>query len=125
MLIPQRLRSCGLVVILVAIPMFPLTAQSPPPTPPPSNNRIEPEQNPLIGLAVFASDGTNVGTVDSVAGEPDGRITAINVRTGGFLGFGTKVVAIPEGKFQRTGSNVHVALTAEELSKLPAIKEQT
>src|ERR1700680_3585950 len=105
--IPKRLRSCGLVVILAAIPMFPLAAQSPPPTPPPSNNRIEPEQNPLIGFAVFASDGTKFGTVDSVDGEPDGRITAINVRTGGFLGFGTKVVAIPEGKFQRTGSSVH------------------
>jgi hypothetical protein len=76
-------------------------------------------------LAVFASDGTKVGTIDSVDGEPDGRITAINVRTGGFLGFGTKVVAVPEGQFERTGSSVHVALTAEELSKLPAIKEQT
>jgi hypothetical protein len=76
-------------------------------------------------LAVFASDGTKVGTIDSVDGEPDGRITAINVRTGGFLGFGTKVVAVPEGKFERTGSSVRVALTAEELSKLPAINEQT
>lgn len=125
MLIPRRLRSCGLVAMLAAIPMFPLAAQSPPPTPPPSKVRIGPEQNPMIGLAVFASDGTKVGTIDSVDGEPDGRITAINVRTGGFLGFGTKLVAVPEGKFQRTGSRVHVALTAEELSKLPAIKEQT
>jgi sporulation protein YlmC with PRC-barrel domain len=123
--IPQRLRSCGLIVILAAIPMVPLAAQSPPPTPPPSNDRVVPEQNPLIGLAVFASDGTKVGTVDSVDGEPDGRITAINVRTGGFLGFGTKVVVVPEGKFERTGNRVHVALTAEELSKLPAIEEQT
>jgi sporulation protein YlmC with PRC-barrel domain len=125
MLIPRRLRSCGLIVILAAVPIFPLAAQSPPPTPPPSDSRIEPQLNPLIGLAVFASDGTKVGTIDSVDGEPDGRITAINVRTGGFLGFGTKVVAVPEGQFERTGSSVHVALTAEELSKLPAIKEQT
>lgn len=125
MLIPQRLRSCGLVVILAVIPVVPLAAQSPPPTPPPFSDRIGPEQNPLIGLVVFASDGTKVGTVDSVDGEPDGRLTAINVRTDGFLGLGTRVVAVPEGKFQRTGGSVHVALTAEELSKLPAIKEQT
>jgi sporulation protein YlmC with PRC-barrel domain len=105
--------------------MAPLAAQSPPPIPLPSNDRIAPAPNPLIGLAVFASDGSKVGTIDSVDGEPDGRITAINVRTGGFLGFGTKVVAVPEGKFERTGSSVRVALTAEELSKLPAIKEQT
>jgi hypothetical protein len=125
MLIPQRLRSFGLVVILAVIPMVPIAAQSPPATPPPSDNRSGPELNPLIGLAVFASDGTKVVTIDSVDGEPDGRITAINVRTGGFLGFGTKVVAVPEGKFERTGSSVRVALTAEELSKLPAINEQT
>jgi len=125
MLTPRRLRSCGLVVMLAAIPMFPLAAQSPPPTPPPSNGRLGPEQNPMIGLAVFASNGTKVGTIDSVDGETDGSITAINVRTGGFLGFGTKVVAVPEGKFQRTGNSVHVALTPEELSKLPAIQEQT
>ena len=125
MLIAQRLRTRGVVVILAVIPMVPLAAQSPPPTPPPATGRVGPEQNPLVGLAVFASDGTKVGTVDSVDGEPDGRLTAINVRTGGFLGFGTKVVAVPEGKFQRTRSSVHVALTAEELSKLPAINEQT
>jgi hypothetical protein len=123
MLFPQRLRSCGLVAILAVIPMVPLAAQSPPATPPPSDGRSGPELNPLIGLAVFAFDGTKVGIIDSVDGEPDGRITAINVRTGGFLGFGTRVAAVPEGKFQRTGSTVRIALTAEELSKLPAIKE--
>jgi hypothetical protein len=53
----------------------------------------------LIGLAVFSSDGSKVGTVDSVDGQPDGKITATNIKVGGFLGFGTKVVAIPEGKF--------------------------
>ena len=72
---------------------------------------------------VTTSFGSAIGIIDSVDGEPDGRITAINVRTGGFLGFGTKVVAVPEGKFQRTGSTVRIASTAEELSKLPAIKE--
>ena len=123
MLIPQRLRSCGLMVVLAVIPLCPIAAQSPPPNPPSAVGRIGPEQNPLVGLAVFASDGSKVGTIDSVDGEPDGRITAINVRTGGLLGFGTRVVAVPEGKFHRTGSSVHVALTAEELSQLPVIKE--
>jgi hypothetical protein len=45
-------------------------------------------KNPLIGLAVVSSDGKRVGTVDSIDGEPDGRITAINFTTGGFLGLG-------------------------------------
>jgi sporulation protein YlmC with PRC-barrel domain len=84
-----------------------------------------PTQDPLIGLAVFSSDGNKLGTVDSVDGEPDGKISAINIRTGGFLGFGMRVVAIPEGKFQRVGQFVQIALTAEEIGKLPALKDLT
>ena len=61
--------------------------------------------------------------VDSVDGEPDGRITAINITTGGFLGFGTWVVAIPGDKFQRKGAIVHVDFTADEVAKLPAVKK--
>jgi sporulation protein YlmC with PRC-barrel domain len=42
----------------------------------------------LIGLAVFSSDGNKVGMVDSIDAQPDGKITAIHIKTGGFLGFG-------------------------------------
>jgi hypothetical protein len=32
-------------------------------------------QNPLIGLRVFSSDGKEVGMVEGVDGEPDGKIS--------------------------------------------------
>jgi hypothetical protein len=35
-----------------------------------------------------------------VAGSPDGKISAINITTPGFLGFGAKVVRFPRGKFR-------------------------
>ena len=63
--------------------------------------------------------------MDSIDGQPDGKVTAINIRTGSFLGFGTKLVAIPEGKFQRAGDIVQIGMTAEEVSKLPTIKDDT
>jgi sporulation protein YlmC with PRC-barrel domain len=135
MLILKRVRQFGLVTVLATIPLVPLAAQTPYSAPPgpgmqlpkaaPTTRPADPVQNPLIGLAVFSSDGNKVGTVDSVDGEPDGKITAINIKVGGFLGFGTKVVVIPEGKFQRAGAIVRIGMTAEDISKLPAVKDQT
>ena len=75
--------------------------------------------------AVFSSDGTKLGNVQSVVTAPDGKVTAIHIKSGGFLGFGGKLVAIPEGKFTRSGENVQLGMTAEEVSKLPETKEQS
>lgn len=81
--------------------------------------------NPLVGQAVFSSDGTKLGTVHSVNAEPDGKVKAIHVKSGGFLGIGGKLVAIPEGKFTRAGENIQLVMTADEVSKLPGVKEQS
>ena len=81
--------------------------------------------NPMIGLAVFSSDGTKLGNVQNVVSAPDGKVTAIHIKSGGFLGFGGKLVSIPEGKFTRSGENVQLGMTAEEVSKLPETKEQS
>ena len=81
--------------------------------------------NPLIGLAVFSSDGSKLGTVHSVSAEPDGKVKAIRLKTGGFLGFGGKMVQIPDGKFTKSGDNIQLGLTADEVSKLPEVKEQS
>lgn len=80
--------------------------------------------NSLVGLAVFSSDGNKMGTVHSVSAAPDGSVKAINLKTGGFLGFGGKLVAIPEGRFTKSGGNIQLGITADEVSKLPEIKEQ-
>jgi PRC-barrel domain protein len=81
--------------------------------------------NPLVGLAIFSSDGSKLGTVHSVTSAPDGKVTAIQFKTGGFLGIGGKLVAVPEGKFTRAGENIQLGMTSDEVSKLPAVKEQS
>jgi hypothetical protein len=81
--------------------------------------------NPLIGLAVFSSDGSKLGSVHSVSAAPDGKVKAINIKTGGFLGIGGKLVAIPDGKFTRAGDNVQLGMSADEVSKLPEVKDQS
>ena len=74
---------------------------------------------PQQGMAVFSSDGHNVGTVKSVDATPDGRISAINVLSGGFMGFGGRVFTVPEERFGLVGTVVRIRLTAEEVQKLP------
>ena len=73
---------------------------------------------PQPGMVVLSSDGKRVGTVESFDGTQDGR-KVVNVATSGFLGFGTRLVAIPEGKFRMAGTVVRVTFTADEVSKLP------
>jgi hypothetical protein len=96
-----------------------------PQTPPASKPVTAPAKvHPLIGLAVFSADGTKLGAVNSVASGADGKVTAIHIKTGTFLGFGGKLVAIPDGKFTRKGENVQLGMTAEEVSALPEVKGQ-
>ena len=84
-----------------------------------------PAKNPLIGLAVFSSDGSKLGSVQSIDAGPDGKVKAIRFKTGGFLGFGGKFVEIPEGKFTKSGDNVQLGMTSDEVSKLPEVKNQS
>jgi hypothetical protein len=148
MLNVRQVRRIGVAAVLVSIPMLQASAQtdsptSPAPAPPsvsPPVTRPDPvtptrpmdksatapaKVNPLVGLAVFSADGSKMGTVHSVSMGPDGKATAIRIRTGGFLGFGAKLVAIPEGRFTQSGNNIQLALTADEVGKLPEIKEQS
>jgi hypothetical protein len=105
----------------------PETTPMPPaqrPAPLPNDKSASPVQtNPLIGLAVFSADGTKLGNVQSVATNPDGKATAIHLKTGGFLGIGAKLVAIPDGKFTKTGDRVQLSMTSDEVGKLPEYKE--
>jgi hypothetical protein len=79
--------------------------------------------NVLVGLDVFSSDGNKLGAVRGVALGSDGNVTAIYLKTGGFLGFGGKIVAIPQGKFTRAADTIQVSMTTDEVNKLPEAKE--
>ena len=146
----KPVRLLGTVVVLAGMPLVAASAQtqSPAPSPatPPSVTRPDPaplpptavpprttdksvtapgKVNPLVGLAVFSSDGSKIGTVQSVSAALDGSAKAIQIKTGGFLGFGGKLVAIPEGRFTKSGDAIQLGMTAEEVGKLPEVKEQS
>ncbi|MBO0765067.1 MAG: PRC-barrel domain-containing protein [Hyphomicrobiaceae bacterium] len=120
---------------------LPTPSPAPPPTSPPKTEpgagpatepskgtAVPPSEAPaapqrLVGLNVFSADGTRVGEVRSVATGPGGEIVALHIRTGGFLGFGGRIVAIPEGKFIRSGQSIRLDLDADDVSGLPEVKD--
>ena len=152
MSILKPVRVLGAVAILATVPLIVANAQTQPPAPsepitPPAASKPEtaplpqttPAQkstitprtekspakaHPLIGRAVFSADGNKLGSVNSVATGSDGKVAAIHIKTGSFLGFGGKLVAIPEGKFTQNGECVQLGMSAEEVSKLPEVKGQ-
>jgi PRC-barrel domain protein len=77
----------------------------------------------LVGLNVFSSDGTRVGEVRSISTGPSGEIVALRFHTGGFLGFGGRIVAIPQGKFIRSGQSIRLDLDSNEVTGLPEVND--
>ena len=76
-------------------------------------------ETPEPGMPVFSVDGNKVGSVESVDRTADGKVTAVNVVTGSFLGFGSKLVSIPDGRFAYDGKIVRIEMTADDVSALP------
>ena len=49
----------------------------------------------LIGASIYGPDDKSIGDVNDVLIDKDGRVTAVVVGVGGFLGVGEKNVALP------------------------------
>ncbi len=68
-----------------------------------------------LGSVVVGADGKEVGTVNRVRTEASGGITEIHVQSK------AGVVSVPGNKIASGGQNVKLSLTADEVSKLPAV----
>lgn len=83
----------------------------------------------LIGSKVIGPDGQTVGKVDDLLLDRDQKMTAIVVGVGGFLGMGSKSVALPANRVdvsQAYGDQrvVKIDATKDELAAAPAFKTQ-
>jgi sporulation protein YlmC with PRC-barrel domain len=90
----------------------------------PGNSGASTVKDIAVGSAVFGSDGQKLGEIKGVKADPGGRIEEIHVKTGGLLGFGGKIVVIPAAKISKGGQTVQVAMTTEEIGKLPALADK-
>lgn len=108
-----------------AAPDHPAAQKPAPPVPDQRKAAAAPAVQSLVGKDAFSSDGSRVGDVRAVKTAPDGKITALLLKTGGFLGFGGRMVEIPEGRFKPSTQDVRLDMTADEASKLPEVKDGT
>jgi sporulation protein YlmC with PRC-barrel domain len=74
------------------------------------------------GTDVLGADGTKVGSVDDILFDRNGQIKAIVVGVGGFLGIGSKDVALEFNNFQvvpgkdGNADQLNLAMSKEDLS---------
>ena len=139
--LPTRSILCATAFLGAALGLCDLAAaqQAPPAEVPPAPRAEPPSAKPpavkpseapattaekdLVGLDVFSSDGTRVGDVRAVSTGPSGDVVALHIKTGGFLGFGGRIVAVPQGRFTRAGRSVRLDLDSGQVSELPEVKE--
>ena len=96
------------------------------PTPAPQTSpkvTTGPAATTMVGRSALSSDGNKIGDVRAVKTAPDGKVTAIQLKVGGFLGFGGKIIEVPDTKFTQKGDTIQLGYTSDELSKLPEVKD--
>lgn len=84
----------------------------------------------LIGTTVYGADDANVGSINDVVLDKSGKIDAIVVNVGGFLGVGSKQVAVGMDNLAFLTDNngrkyLYTEFTKDELSKQPAYDKAT
>jgi hypothetical protein len=80
----------------------------------------------LIGATVYGPDNASIGDINDVLIANDGKINAVVIGVGGFLGVGEKTVAIPFDKLtvarkadSASIEKITVAYTKDELKNAP------
>lgn len=76
-------------------------------------------------LPAFDADGQRLGEIVKVIVGPDGRIADLHLEAGGFLGLGSRVVAIPRSMFAVDVDRVRISLSSDVIERLPEVKNDT
>lgn len=69
----------------------------------PAANRVMPDQmkfSDMNGATVYSRDDKDIGKIDEVVLAPDGKVAAVVIKNGGFLGIGGKDVAVAMNDLQ-------------------------
>ena len=81
----------------------------------------------LIGATVYGSDNASIGEVNDLLLASDGKVNGVVIGVGGFLGVGSKNVAVPFDKLNVTRKpnsaaidKITVSFSKDELKQAPA-----
>lgn len=138
------LKTLMLSAALLGVAAAPSLAQTAPttPVPPASPSMSSPSTtNPspsvaavprlVTGSAIIGTDIKNpadetIGEIDDVVVDADGKIVSVIVSVGGFLGMGTRHVAVPwsDLRFDRARDVALLNMTKDQLKSAPEYKAQ-
>lgn len=78
----------------------------------------------LRGLPVQSSDNEDVGRVVEVVRDGDGKVQALQIDIGHFLGVGGRTISIDANSFEQLADKIKLRLTAEALRAVPDASKQ-
>ena len=78
----------------------------------------------LQGLPAYSADGKNLGNVVEVVRGPDGKVQAVHIEVGRFLGIGDRVVTIEGNAFEQLADRIKLRLSGDAVHSLPEAKKQ-
>jgi sporulation protein YlmC with PRC-barrel domain len=136
-ILPVRLSTLAMALLLAQPAFAEDQPKSPPPAeaakaaPPPPATAQRPampksEADSLLGKEVYGADGSQMGLVTNVLIDRDGKPIALVIDFGGFLGVGSRKIAIDWNLMQfRPGNKdkpVTLSLTKDQLKAAPEYK---
>lgn len=77
-----------------------------------------------IGSPVYAADGVKVGEINRIKADSDGKVTEVQITTGGPAGLNAEAVAITPDKIATTDpQSLRLSLSATDAKKLPVLSD--
>ncbi len=109
-----------------------VATEEPPPTPPPADAIITAESatdmraEKLIGTSVYNADGQEVGSVEDIVFDKDGKIVGVVLKVGGLLGMGGKSVGIAWDEVMMSPDQqiLEIGYSEDQLEVAPDFKTQ-
>lgn len=79
----------------------------------------------IVGKSVFNENDEKIGDVEDIVISSDGQTMYLLIGAGGFLGMGSKNVAVPFDRFERRDDRILLSgYSKEQLKALPEVRTQ-
>jgi hypothetical protein len=106
----------------------PQAAQANPPaaTPPspPQNSVAALRRSDIVGKDLYDRSGNEVAKIQDVRTSADGKIAAVELDMGGFLGIGARRIAVPVDKLELKDGRIQSnSLSADQIRELPHVAQ--
>jgi PRC-barrel domain len=78
----------------------------------------------LKGMPAYSADGKNLGNVVEAVRGPDGKLQAVRIEVGRFLGLGERIVTIDGNALEQLGDRIKLRLNGDAVRSLPEAQKQ-